>query len=1260
MQRLQEQKRYYKMYKSGRFWVVAGIMVFGAGVSPMIGHADTNDAVTAAQTSVSATSTSTGKTVALKGSANNTAVTTKSAATDETENQSVTQVTTTAENTGQKANTTQNAEAVAAKTQSAAATAEQSNQQTSATQTTAVADKSTAATSNSNTEQTAGTTSNTNTKQTVDKAQNTKATQTTKTASATSTKQTTGTTSNTNAEQTTETAANNTAEQPNQSTGSATNSTTTDSDATSTVKQSETTMPTTTADATDVDDEDVSSQFVDANLLTAVRNGLGLTAQDKLTIDTIKAYKNANLEVQAIKWNSDGTGDYQPVTSLQGLQLLANLPAGTTTSVTVQIGANYREIPQFDFSPLQSVQLYDLNLYTFYWGAVTDEQLQLLAGLNPSQIHNLEFSSPNKYQSNPYGMTNRQFNILVPFVKAAIENSGKASQMIGFSGNRISDFSALKSLLPTKSGQVTGLFENIYLQNKVSYRPGDTVEVTSEMTGLQGESLNYTTRYYQDDGTANGKLVQADAHLATVTDADGTTHEVWKYTLVNPKVNNGYLIYGTFYYADGIWKRYYTDAAGNPIDDFNIAAGALVYQPVTSSKAQLTFNPCEVVMGPTASWNYLDHIASVTDYDGNAIESSAWGDLSIKNVTPLPDLSTAGIQNVTFTYTDNQGNELTANAVVKVVASQASITAKASQTVWPQEVDKLSATDLVQQVTDATGQVVTDFTNVAMTPIDKTQAGPQAITLTYTDAAGNQVIAIAMVTVDLAELKTAPVQLVAGPNAQWHYGMSVAGVTDSLGNPVEVDQVTVNVISAPNLSPELIGQPQTVILAYADDLGRTQQVSAIVTTTQSQAQLVGRNVTLIAGPAADWTLSDSIDWSKSFGSDGQPLSEANVSEVTADLTPNPQVPGQYDLQLSYVDAAGNLITGTATVNVMASQAALQVKNSQIKVGSVWQAGDNLVQVTDQNGEAVGIDQLTVTKSVDTSVAGVYPVTYTYTDAVGNVLTETALITVVDDTTDPGDGDGTTDPGDGDGTTDPGDGGGTTDPGDGGGTTEPGDGGGTTEPGDGGGTTNPGDGGGTTDPGDGGGTTDPGDGGGTTNPGDGGGTTDPGDGGDTTDPGDGGDITAPGEGDGITDPGNGGDTTNPDDNVDTTNPDKQPVIDDGEADVIDKPDLSGNAGSNGDNDNTGSNQARPATQPSQSQRMSLTPKHQVTPATETVAKANIQPEAASAVAGVDHAQAKRQAKLPQTSEASFEWAALMAGLIGLVGALGFTKRRRHNN
>ncbi|MDC6398096.1 bacterial Ig-like domain-containing protein [Lactiplantibacillus pentosus] len=1225
MQRLQEQKRYYKMYKSGRFWVVAGIMVFGAGVSPMIGHSDTNDAVTAAQTSVSATSTSTGNTVALKGSANNTAVTTKSFATDETENQSITQVTTTAENTGQKANITQNAEAVAAKTQSTAATAEQSNQQTSVTQTTAVADKSTATVANLSTEQTAGTTSNTNTEQTVDKAQNTKAAQTTKTTSATNTQQTTGTTSNTNAAQTTETTANNTAEQPNHSTESATNSTTTDSNATSTVKQSETTTPTTTADATDVDDEDISSQFVDANLLTAVRNGLGLTAEDKLTINTIKAYKNADLKVQAVKWNSDGTGDYQPVTSLQGLQLLANLPAGTTTSVTVKIGANYREIPQFDFSPLQSVQLYDLNLYTFYWGAVTDKQLQLLASLDPSQIHNLEFSSPNKYLSNPYGMTNRQFNILVPFVKAAIENSGKASQMIGFSGNQISDFSGLKSLVPTTDGQVTGLFEYIYLQNKVSYRPGDTVEVTSELTGLQGESLNYTARYYQDDGTANGKLVQADAHLATVTDADGTTHEVWKYTLVNPKVNNGYLIYGTFYYADGIWKRYYTDAAGNPIDYFNIAAGALVYQPVTSSKAQLTFNPSEVVMGPDASWNYLAHIASVTDYDGNAIESSAWGDLSIKNVTSLPDLATAGVQNVTFTYTDNQGNELTATALVKVVASQANITAKAPQTVWPQEVAKLSAADLVQQVTDATGQVVTDFANVAMTPIDKTQAGAQAITLTYTDAAGNQVTAITTITVDLAELKTAPVQLVAGPNAQWHYGMSVAGVTDSLGNPVEVDQATINVISAPDLSPELIGQPQTVILAYVDDLGRTQQVSAVVTTTKSQAQLVGRDVTLIAGPVADWTLSDSVDWSKSLMSDGQPLSEADVSEVTADLKPNLQVPGQYALQLSYVDAAGNLITGKATVNVMASQAALQVKNSQIKVGSVWQAGDNLVQVTDQNGESVGIDQLTVTKSVDTSVAGVYPVTYTYTDAVGNVLTETALITVVEDPTDPDDGGGTTDPGDGGGTTDPGDGGGTTDPGDGGGTTDPGDGGGTTDPGDGGGTTNPGDGGGTTDSGDGGSTTDP------------------------------------GEGDGITDPGNGDDTTNPDDNVDTTNPDKQPVIDDGEADVIDKPDLSGNAGSNGDSDNTGSNQARPATQPSQSQqRVSLTSKHQVTPATEAIAKAKIKPAAASAVAGVDHAQAKRQAKLPQTNEAPFEWAALMAGLIGLVGALGFTKRRRHNN
>ena len=1439
---MQESKRHYKMYKSGRLWVFAGIMVMTVGVSPVIGHADT---VTGTTGGVATRSTV--KTSQAAGTSHVATLTSSSAPTA-------------SQQTGSAAQSSDET-AVIQETKSAAPT------------TTEAADSmATSVTDNAQQapidEGNRGTSSSA-----VAESQPTTATKPAVSAPAATTSATSAGDVRSTAAQTTKTAGSTTTDTPVQKTEQAESKTA--STTTPVLQGRSATLR--SAAATDPNDEDVSDQFVDANLLAAVRKGFSLSDGTKLTLSTIKAYRNNHFDVKAYTV-VDGKGVYQPVSSLQGLQLLANLPAGTLTTVDVQLAADHQTLPKFDFSPLASLKLFDLNLYTYYWGAATDEQLRLLAGLDTAKIHNVEFSSPSSVVSNPYGMTNRQFNILAPFVQAVIENPGTSSQMIGFSGNCITDFSALKNIKPSKASQVTGLYEYVYHTNKLVYQPGATVEVASEMTGVQGESLNYTVRYYQDDGTADGKLVQAAAHEATVTSADGTTRMVWKYTLVNPKVIRGNLIYGTFYYSDGIWQRYATDIDGNVIPDFANAAGALVYQPVTESQAQLTFNPSEVVMGPNASWHYLDHIASVTDYEGNPIAASEWSKLPIKNVTSLPDLTTAGTQNVEFIYTDEQGNQLTAVAVVKVLASQATITAQNPVTVWPHETSAITVADLVKNVTDASGQPVTDLTTVRMTAIDATAAGKQAITLTYVDAAGNQITTVAYVTVDLAKLTTKPVQVIAGPQASWNYGMHVTGVTNSLGQVITLSQVTVQVVTPPDLSPAMSGQPQTVVLAYTDDLGRTQtlntvvttvksqaaitakpdqvvwpqavsklqltdlvhqvigadgqivtdlnavtmtaidaakagvqtvtltytdsagnqvtttanvtvdlaqlttqdvqlvagptakwnvgaslthitdsrgqaitvdqaaievltgpnldgqlighpqtvvlaytddlgqmqrvtaivttvksqaaivaqpdrvvwpqavsnlkgvdlvksvtdadgqpvteftnvtmtaidatkagvqsvqltytdrvgnvvtatmnvtvdlaavtttgvqiiagpnatwdklanvvtvtdslgrvvashqadikvvtgpdlsaamigrpqtvalaytddlgqtqRVTATVTTIKSQAQLTGRDITIIAGPNATWTLSDSIDWSKSVTMNGQSLTPMNLAEVTANSVPNAQVPGQYDLLLRYVDGAGNVISGTATVSVIASRSTLQVQDSQIKLGSSWRASDNLVTATDHAGNQLMAGQLTVTGTVDTNVAGVYQVTYVYTDVAGNVLRRTATVTVVANPTDPDDGDH------------------------------------------------------------------------------GGTPSVPDDGGTTTDPGD---------------------------NVDTTNPDGGLVTDDGTGDQVDVPDSTGPTNSEPDKTFTSNNGEQAATSQRQAQLMPVAHRSQAAPSLRLPAEKQ--------APSVGTSQPGQATILPQTDESASGQRAMFAGMIsiaGLLGSLGAVMRRRRHN
>ncbi|MCG0749064.1 cell surface protein [Lactiplantibacillus plantarum] len=472
-----------------------------------------------------------------------------------------------------------------------------------------------------------------------------------------------------------------------------------------------------------------------------------------------------------------------------------------------------------------------------------------------------------------------------------------------------------------------------------------------------------------------GQLTPAN-FLQTITGADGTQVS----SLTNVKMS---AVNASQPGAQTVTLTY-TDDYGNEVT---------TTAQVTVDQAALTTQTARPVAGPTAHWDYQTNFKTVTNAVGEVINV---GDANIKVLTG-PDLSTGMVgrpQVVTFSYTDELGLTQTTTAEVTTVASRAHMTTSADQVIWPAAVGKLTVADLVTGLTDAWGQTSQNYQNVTMTTINAQQAGKQQVTLTYTDEVGNVKTATTTVTVDQAALTTQPQMVIAGPTAKWDYHQGIGTITDGMGQPIAVNNAAITVVAMPDLTVAHIGQPQTVQLVYTDSLGQQQTALVQVTTVATQAKISTRPVTVIAGPKTTWSLNDSVDWSTSLAADGTLLTAAQRQRVTVDGTLNLRRAGNYPLTLSYMDRAGNLITVTTSIDILASQAQLQVRDSQLTVGNTWAAQDNFERATDAQGQALTLADIAADGTVNTQRAGQYTLTYHYTDVAGNQLTKTAVVTVV--------------------------------------------------------------------------------------------------------------------------------------------------------------------------------------------------------------------------------------------------------------------------
>lgn len=210
---------------------------------------------------------------------------------------------------------------------------------------------------------------------------------------------------------------------------------------------------------------------------------------------------------------------------------------------------------------------------------------------------------------------------------------------------------------------------------------------------------------------------------------------------------------------------------------------------------------------------------------------------------------------------------------------------------------------------------------------------------------------------------------------------------------------------------------------------------------------IGKDTTQLAGPKATWnplsnlTVLDmflgaedqtdqqiyTFDGTTLYNADGtvhtgdlntgalssmqHPITVTMTAADGSSVTPTELAtqPGTYAIHFATVDNFDNPLTADGVVTVVATKAAVKAKatDQPVIVGPatsqpVWQSSDNFDSAMDENGQPLSLAKLTavtITRdqtpvdTVDYTKAGLYKVTYQYTDPAGNERTDTATIDV---------------------------------------------------------------------------------------------------------------------------------------------------------------------------------------------------------------------------------------------------------------------------
>ncbi|TBX30969.1 DUF5011 domain-containing protein, partial [Lactiplantibacillus paraplantarum] len=463
-----------------------------------------------------------------------------------------------------------------------------------------------------------------------------------------------------------------------------------------------------------------------------------------------------------------------------------------------------------------------------------------------------------------------------------------------------------------------------------------------------------------------GATWSAKDNLISATDVDGSAVDLKNVQIddtVNPQVVGQYEVTYSF-----------TDQQGK-------VQKVVIPVEVLANMASIQIKATNESFRIGATWSTKDNLISATDVDGSAI------DLFKVQINSTVKLQTVGQYEVTYSFTDQQGNLQKVVVPVEVLANLALIQVKSANesfrvgATWSAKNNLISATNV-------DGTPVNLASVEINSTVDAKNAGKYEVTYSFTDQQGNlqKVVVPVEVLANMASLQVKPTNKKFRTGATWSAKDNLISATDVDGSAVDLKNVQVE--STVNL--QAVGK-YGVTYSFTDQQGELQKVVVPVEVLANMASIQVKSVNESFRVGATWSAKDNL------------ISATNVDGTTVDLasveinsTVDAKNAGEYEVMYSFTDQQGKLQKVVVPVEVLANMASIQVKsvNESFRVGATWSAKDNLISATDVDGSAVDLSKVQINSTVNPQAVGQYEVTYSFTDQQGKRQEVTVPVNVL--------------------------------------------------------------------------------------------------------------------------------------------------------------------------------------------------------------------------------------------------------------------------
>ncbi|MFB9066172.1 T9SS type B sorting domain-containing protein, partial [Flavobacterium branchiarum] len=380
--------------------------------------------------------------------------------------------------------------------------------------------------------------------------------------------------------------------------------------------------------------------------------------------------------------------------------------------------------------------------------------------------------------------------------------------------------------------------------------------------------------------------------------------------------------------------------------------------------------------------------ATITPAEIDNVSSDNCGiatfDLDIKTF----DCSNIGLNTVTLTVTDVNGNAATETAVVTIedkidpiVITQnitVQLNATGNATITPAAIDNVSS--------DNCGIATFDLD---IKTFDCSNIGPNTITLTVTDVNGNAASETAVVTVEdninpIVLTKNITVQLDATGNAT----ITPAAIDNVSSDNCGIASMDLNIktFNCSNIGPN------TVTLTVTDVNGNTASETAVVTVEDKiDPTVLTKNITVQLDATGNATITPAeID---NLSTDNCRIDKLELDKTTFDCTNI----GDNTVTLTVTDVNGNTATQTAVVTIEDKiKPTVITQNITVQLNASGTAVITSALIDNGSNDACTIDSIILDKTSFTcSDIGPNTVTLTVTDVNGNTASGVAVVTVED-------------------------------------------------------------------------------------------------------------------------------------------------------------------------------------------------------------------------------------------------------------------------